>query len=163
MARIYISVGSNIEAEKNIRGATAVLRKKFGNLIVSSVYESEAVGFEGDNFLNLVMGADTKDDVVTVNRTLHEIEDQFGRDRTGPRFSSRTLDLDLLVYDDVIMNESGVQIPRHEITENAFVLWPLAEIAPALKHPRLNITYTQMWEEYDKFKQQLSPIDFDWD
>jgi len=162
MARIYISVGSNIEAHKHIRGAANMLREKYGKLIISSVYESEAIGFDGDNFLNLVIGADTRDDVITVNQTLHQIEDQFGRERTGPKFSSRTLDLDLLVYDDLIMDEQGIQIPRDEITKNAFVLWPLAEIAPQLKHPQFGKTYAQLWDEYDKSKQQLQPVDFDW-
>lgn len=162
MARIYISVGSNINAEYHIRGAGQALRLHFGELIISSVYESKAVGFAGDNFLNLVIGADTEQDVLSVCRILHNIEDQFGRERTGPKFSSRTLDLDLLVYDDLVMNESGVQIPRNEISKNAFVLWPLAEVAPTTQHPLLAKTYAQMWEEYDKTKQELKPVPFDW-
>lgn len=163
MARIYISVGSNIEAHKHIRGAANALREKYSELIISSIYESKAIGFEGDNFLNLVIGADTNDDVIAVSQTLHQIEDKFGRERTGPKFSSRTLDLDLLVYDDLIMDEQGIQIPRDEITKNAFVLWPLAEIAPELKHPQIAKSYTQMWQEYDKSKQQLKPVHFEWD
>ena len=163
MARIYISIGSNIEAEKNIRGAVHVLCEQFGNLLISTVYESEAVGFEGDKFLNLVVAADTEDDVYEVSKALRQIEDQFGRERSGPKFSSRTLDLDLLLYDDLVINENGIQIPREEITINAFVLWPLAELAPEQCHPESGISYASLWSDYDKSRQQLVPIEFEWD
>ena len=162
MTRIYISVGSNIDAEKNIRGAANALRDSFGSLLISSVYESEAVGFDGDNFLNLVIGADTDDNVYQVSKTLRAIEDRFGRERSGPKFSARTLDLDLLLYDDLIMHEDGIQIPRDEITKNAFVLWPLAELAPDECHPQSGECYAKLWQAYDKSKQQLTPVSFDW-
>ena len=99
MSRIYISIGSNIEAERHLRLAIAELRKHYEDLRLSSVYESEAVGFDGDNFLNMVVGLDTDEEVHTVVQTLREIEDRHGRIRSGPRFSARTLDLDLLLYD----------------------------------------------------------------
>jgi 2-amino-4-hydroxy-6-hydroxymethyldihydropteridine diphosphokinase len=163
MARIYISIGSNIDAEKNIRGAVQALCELFGTLLISSVYESEAVGFEGDKFLNLVVAANTDDDVSLVSKALHTIEDSFGRDRSGPKFSSRTLDLDLLLYDDLVMHENGIQIPRDEISKNAFVLWPLSEIAPEQCHPESGISFAKLWEDYDKSSQQLTPIEFDWE
>lgn len=163
MARIYISIGSNIDAEKNIRGAVQALCELFGTLLISSVYESEAVGFEGDKFLNLVVAANSDDDVRLVSKALHNIEDSFGRDRSGPKFSSRTLDLDLLLYDDLVMHEDGIQIPRDEISQNAFVLWPLAEIAPEQCHPESGISFGKLWEDYDKSSQQLTPIEFDWE
>jgi len=162
MARIYISIGSNIDAEKNIRGAVQALCEEFGTLLISSVYESDAIGFDGDKFLNLVVGADTDDDVYYVSQALRSIEDQFGRERSGPKFSSRTLDLDLLVFDDLIMSKDGIQIPRDEITKNAFVLWPLAELAPQECHPESGETYGQLWDAYDKSKQKLTPIEFEW-
>ena len=97
MAQVYISIGSNIEADKHIRAAVDALREHYGELVISSVYESEAVGFEGDNFLNLVVGLQTDEDVHAVAGMLHKIEDENGRLRDGPRFSSRTVDLDLLM------------------------------------------------------------------
>jgi 2-amino-4-hydroxy-6-hydroxymethyldihydropteridine diphosphokinase len=162
MARIYISIGSNIDAEKNIRGAVQALCEQFDTLLISSVYESEAVGFEGDKFLNLVVGADTDASVRDVSEVLHRIEDQFGRERSGPKFSSRTLDLDLLLYDDMVLHEDGIQIPRDEITQNAFVLWPLAELVPQQCHPESGVSFAKLWEDYDKSRQQLTPIEFDW-
>ena len=150
MARVYLSIGSNIDREVNIRGGVADLKKVFGEVSLSHVYESESVGFEGDNFYNLVAALDTEMPVEQVSKTLHEIEAEHGRTREGPRFSSRTLDIDLLTYDDLISNDNGLQLPRDEITKNAFVLWPLAEIAPDEKHPVLQQTYDELWQQFDK-------------
>lgn len=160
MAKIYISIGSNIEAEKNIRLAVGALQEHYGKLILSSVYESEAVGFEGDNFLNLVAGVNTDEDVHTVVNILRKIEDENGRDRSGPRFSPRTVDLDLLLYDDLVTNEDGLELPRDEITKNAFVLLPLEEIAPQLIHPVSGDTMCDHWMNFDRKSQKLWAIDF---
>ena len=94
------------------------------------------------------------------NQVLRDIEDANDRDRSGPKFSSRTLDLDLLLYDDLILDENSIKLPRGEILNNAFVLWPLAEIAPHLKHPETGVSYADMWSAFDKTKQGLKPIDF---
>ena len=162
MARIYISIGSNIEAERHLRLAIAELRQHYGELVLSSVYESEAVGFEGDNFLNMVVGLDTEEEVHQVVQTLRQIEDRHGRVRSGPRFSARTLDLDLLLYDDLVLKEEGLELPRGEITHNAFVLWPLAEIAPELMHPAEQKSMASLWQGFDKISQKLWPIAIDW-
>ena len=161
MARIYISIGSNIDAEKNVRLAIHALQEHYGKLILSSVYESEAVGFEGDNFLNLVAGLNTEEDVHTVVENLRKIEDENGRDRSGPRFSPRTVDLDLLLYDDLILQEENLELPRDEITKNAFVLLPLEEIAPQLIHPVSGNTMCDHWMNFDKDSQKLWPIVFE--
>jgi len=160
MAKIYISIGSNIDAEKNIRLAIHALENHYGKLILSSVYESEAVGFDGDNFLNLVVGLKTEEDVYTVAATLRKIEDDNGRDRSGPRFSPRTVDLDLLLYDDLILQKDGLDIPRDEIIKNAFVLLPLDEIASQLIHPLSGKTICDHWLSFDKDSQKLWVIDF---
>ena len=161
MARIYISLGSNIDREQNTRAGVQALRERFGELTLSSVYESEAVGFEGDAFYNTVIACDVDDGVHETNRVLAEIEDAHGRDRSGPRFSSRTLDLDLLLYDDVVLDENGLKLPRGEILKNAFVLWPLAEIAPDLVHPVAGKSYAELWSDFDKTRENLAPIEFD--
>jgi 2-amino-4-hydroxy-6-hydroxymethyldihydropteridine diphosphokinase len=160
MARVYVSIGSNIEREANIRGGVADLQERFGELTLSPVYESEAVGFDGDNFYNLVAAFDTGLDVLEVARVLREIEDAHGRTREGPRFSSRTLDIDMLLYDELLLQQGKLELPREEITKNAFVLWPLAEIAPELEHPVLHQTYAELWAAFDKDKQSLWPVEF---
>ncbi len=163
MARIYISIGSNIDRENRVRAAVRALREQYGDLAVSSVYESEAVGFAGDPFLNLVVGCDTEQTVFEVHARLRAIEEANGRVRGGERFSARTLDLDLLTYDALVLDEQGVQIPRDEITKNAFVLWPLAELAPMTPHPLSGQRYGALWAAYDKSRQPLHPIPFCWD
>lgn len=161
MARIYISIGSNINPAENVQQAVKALRENFSDVIVSPVYESEAVGFEGSNFLNLVVAADSELDVHETNKLLHEIEDHYGRDRSGPRFSARTIDLDLLLYDDLVLDEEGLEIPREEILHNAFVLWPLADIAPETVHPQLGKTIAELWQAFNKNSQKLWPIELE--
>lgn len=160
MARVYISLGSNIDRTRHTREGVRALRDRFGELKLSSVYESEAVGFDGDAFYNMVIACDVHEDVHAVNRALAEIEDAHGRDRSGPRFSSRTLDLDLLLYDDLVLEEDGLVLPRGEILKNAFVLWPLAEIAPELRHPVVKKTCAELWNAFDKSRETLHPIPF---
>lgn len=162
MHRIYISIGSNVDSEKHIRAAVNLLQDHYGDLHLSTVYESEAIGFEGDNFFNLVARFDTEEDIEAVAKSLCNIEAQYGRSRSEPRFSSRTLDLDLLLYDDVIIKSSDLEIPRNEITNNAFVLRPLVEMAPRLIHPRLDVTMEELWKNFDKSSQNLWPVDFQW-
>ena len=160
MATIYISLGSNINREINTRAGVEALKKAFGNVVLSSVYESDSVGFEGDAFYNMVIACDVDVPVHESNQVLRDIEDANGRDRSGPKFSSRTLDLDLLLYDDLVLDEKGLKLPRGEILKNAFVLWPLAEIAPNLQHPEAHASFAELWGGFDKTKENLKPITF---
>ena len=159
--QIYISVGSNIERERHTLGGLDALHAAFGELTLSSVFESESVGFNGDAFYNLVVSACTPRSIEDVCAILKDIETAHGRVRGAEKFSSRTLDLDLLLYDNLVVDEPVI-LPRGEILYNAFVLQPLAEIAPALMHPVTNQTYATLWHEFDKNKQRLWPIPFAW-
>lgn len=158
MPQVFVGIGSNIEREKNILAGVDDLRRRFGELTLSTVYESEAVGFDGNNFYNMVAAFNSNESVETISEALHEIEDAHGRTREGPRFSSRTLDIDLLLYGDTIMQQGKLVLPREEITKNAFVLCPMAELAPALPHPLLNQSYAELWAAFDKQKQPLWPV-----
>jgi 2-amino-4-hydroxy-6-hydroxymethyldihydropteridine diphosphokinase len=126
------------------------MQQQFGSLTLSSVYESEAVGFEGDPFYNLVAGFDTDMEVHAVARTLRMIENQNDRKRTGNRFSARTLDLDIVLYDDLIIKDEEVELPRDEISQYAFVLLPLAEIAPDVKHPVTGQRLSELAQTFEK-------------
>lgn len=150
MTRGYISIGSNIEKEKNILSALRALAMYFGGLVVSSTYETEAVGFTGDTFHNLIVGFDSDLDVKTIAEQLRQIELDHGRTRECKKFSSRTLDLDLILYGDLVITEGRLQIPRDEIERYAFVLEPLAEIAGDLRHPVSKTSYRELWERFDK-------------
>jgi len=162
MPRVFVGVGSNIDREISVRAGVADLREQYGELQLSSVYESEAVGFEGDAFYNLVAAFNTSDSVDQVFASLSEIERTHGRQRGSERFSSRTLDLDLLLYGDLVASGEGYHVPRDEIPRYAFVLWPLSELEPAMKHPQTGETFLSMWEGFDKRNQHLLPIQFQW-
>jgi 2-amino-4-hydroxy-6-hydroxymethyldihydropteridine diphosphokinase len=159
VAHISISLGSNINPEHNIRGAVSALHKQFGDLIISPVYQTEAVGFDGEDFLNLVVCFDSELDVFDVSARLKSIEDTLGRDRSQPRFSARAIDLDLLTFDDLVMDEGGVQIPRHEILENAFVLKPLSDICADMRHPQSGSSYRELWDEMQPSAGRIERIE----
>ncbi|MDO3385300.1 2-amino-4-hydroxy-6-hydroxymethyldihydropteridine diphosphokinase [Gilvimarinus sp. SDUM040013] len=162
MSRVYLSLGSNIDRYRHIAAALDALALRFGELTISTVYESEAVGFAGSNFLNLVVGIETAESLADLSQTLKQIEDANGRDRSGPKFSPRTLDIDILTYDDFCGEAGGVQLPRDEITKNAFVLLPLSELAPEQRHPVAQKTYRSLWQEYDSAQQKLWAVSFEW-
>lgn len=161
MARVYISIGSNIDRERNITAALDALDVWFDRLLISSVYESESVGFDGTPFYNLVVGVDTALTVAELSARFKQLETDNGRRRDVPKFSARTLDLDILTYDNEIGSVDGVELPRGEILKNAFVLLPLAEIAPADVHPVCGKRYEALWQGYDR-DQKLWPVDFNW-
>lgn len=162
MPRVFVGIGSNIEREANVRAGVTELRACFGELQLSSVYESEAVGFDGEPFYNLVAAFDTEMSVDKVMATLADIENRHGRVRNGERFSGRTLDIDLLLYGDLVTRAETYHVPRDEIPRYAFVLQPLAELAPQLRHPQTGETYASMWDGFDKDSQQLHAIHFTW-
>jgi 2-amino-4-hydroxy-6-hydroxymethyldihydropteridine diphosphokinase len=165
MPAVYVSIGSNINRERNIRTAVAALKQHFGGIALSSVYETQAQGFAGDPFYNLVVGFETLLSADQINTILHDIENRHGRQRGNQKFSARTLDLDLLMYGDEIMIQKN--IPRDEITRYAFVLLPLVEIAPDIVHPLHNQTMRALWEEFqathDVSNDAIHAIDFHWD
>lgn len=161
MAQIYISLGTCIEREKHLKQGLTALKAAFGTLTLSSLFESEAVGFNGPAFYNMVIGAQTTQSIADVVKELKQIERDNGRVPSAQKFSSRTLDLDLLLYDNKVFADP-IELPRDEITKNAFVLWPLAELAGDLCHPVNGQSYQALWQAFDKNKQQLTPVPFHW-
>ncbi len=161
MAEIYISLGSNINRQYHVEKGLDALAKLFSPLTLSSLFESEAVGFAGKPFYNMVIGATTELSLAEVTRELRAIEYDNGRLENAKKFSPRTLDLDLLLYDNIVA-EQPAQIPRDEISKNAFVLWPLAEIAGKLSHPVTGESYQKMWQQYEKNQQKLSKVPLSW-
>jgi 2-amino-4-hydroxy-6-hydroxymethyldihydropteridine diphosphokinase len=158
---IYISVGSNVDKEKHTKAGLQGMYQAFGDLTLSSVFESESVGFEGNNFYNLVIKANTTLSIAQVCTVLKQIEQDNKRQRGEQKFAPRTLDLDLLLYDNKVTSKP-IELPRPEVLYNAFVLKPMAEIAANEIHPLVNKNYANLWQAYDKSQQKLWAIKFDW-
>lgn len=158
---VYISIGSNIDRERYVLTALDALTGWFGELNISPVYESEAVGFDGSPFLNLVVGIRTSLSVGELSRQFKQLEADNGRRPDAPKFSARTLDLDILTYGEAVGRMDGVELPRNEILKNAFVLRPLADLAPDVKHPVCRKSYRELWQAYST-GQKLWPVNFNW-
>ena len=158
MAQIYLGLGSNIDPEENLRLGIGELRKRYGELTISAVYQSAAVGFEGPDFLNLVVGCATEQSPGEVNGEIEIIHRMAGRERGEEKFSSRPLDIDLLLYDDQVIEAPPLRIPRSDILEYAFVLRPLVELAPGLVHPVTGRTLADHWADFDQASQPLEPV-----
>jgi 2-amino-4-hydroxy-6-hydroxymethyldihydropteridine diphosphokinase len=154
----YISIGSNIDKEVNIPSSLQALANLFGNLSISSLYETEPVGFTGDSFYNLVARFESSLSAKQVAKSLKKIELDHGRSVDSQKFSARTLDLDLLLFGDEIIHDGRLQIPRDEIERYAFVLEPLAEIAGEEKHPISGRSYGELWANFDKHNLQQTKI-----
>jgi len=157
MPRVWVSIGSNIDRERHIRAALQHLREAFGELVVSPVYESAAVGFDGAPFFNLVAGFFNNAPATELAVRLRAIEEAHGRLRDGPKFSSRTLDIDLLTWGDAVVRAGKLELPRDEILKYAFVLRPLADVAPEERHPVAGRSYRELWQAFDQAAQPLWP------
>jgi 2-amino-4-hydroxy-6-hydroxymethyldihydropteridine diphosphokinase len=158
MARVYLSLGSNLEPHRYLPVALDELRARFGALDVSPAYRSKAVGFDGPDFVNLAVGLDTDLDPEALNDWLHALEDRHGRRRDQPRYASRTLDVDIVLYGDRVIDGPGhLQIPRKEL-RHAFVLKPLADIAPDARHPVEGRTMAELWAAFPRGREPLDAV-----
>ena len=162
MAQVFVSIGSNIDPAKHICTALDALQQRFAKLQISKVYQSTAVGFEGEDFLNLAVGFDCDCDVTELSECLRDIETRCGRERSEAKFSARTLDLDILTYGNQVIKIGRLDLPRDEITRYAFVLLPLVDIAANEIHPLLQQPYWELWQNFDQPDQPLWPVDFIW-
>jgi 2-amino-4-hydroxy-6-hydroxymethyldihydropteridine diphosphokinase len=163
MPRAYLSLGSNIDPESNLHRAVAALRERFGEVQISPVYRTPAVGFDGPDFLNAAAAIDTDLDVHALDAWLHALEDTHGRRRDVPRYASRPLDIDIVFFDDLVLNGPGhLQIPRPEL-DQAFVLQPLADIAPDVIDPRSQRTLAELWAAHPEHAAPPRAVDMSWD
>jgi 2-amino-4-hydroxy-6-hydroxymethyldihydropteridine diphosphokinase len=157
VTEVFVGIGSNVEPETHVRRAVALLREQFGPVQLSPVYQNRAMGFEGDDFLNLVAAFKTRLGVAELNAALDGIEVRCGRERSARKFSPRTLDLDLLLYGDTV-SDKPVRLPRNEILKYTFVLKPLADLAGGRRHPQTGRSYTEHWAEFRGEGGELTPV-----
>lgn len=161
MTVVYIGVGSNVERERNIAAGLDQLAALDPALRLSPVYESAAIGFAGDPFLNLIAVLETSLSVGELASALRAIERANGHPGNLPKFSDRSLDLDILLYGDLCGEVDGVRLPRGDILKCAYVLWPLADIAPELRHPLNGHCCADLRATFPH-RQQLARVPFVW-
>ena len=162
MAKVFLGLGSNIAPERNLRLAIRELAARYGRLALSPVYRSAAVGFSGADFMNLVVRLESDQSPLDICRTSELIHNLSGRSRGSDKWASRPLDIDLLLYNDLIEDQRPVRVPRDDILEYSFVLRPMADLAPDLVHPQTGKTMRQHWQEFDAASHPLHVVDFDW-
>ena len=159
MAKVYLGLGSNIDPERNLRLGIRELEGRFGDLELSKLYQSAAVGFAAADFLNMTVGLETDASPGQIHDEIDRIHLLAGRCRRGVKLSSRPLDIDLLLYDNLVLDEPGLRLPRADILKYSFVLRPLAEIAPALVHPLSGETISEHWQKFDQLRHPLTAVD----
>ena len=158
MSRAYLSLGSNVDAVPHLRAAVRALRERFGDVVLSPVYRTRAVGFDGPDFHNAAAIVESDLDPHALNTWLHALEDAHGRDRSGPRYGDRTLDIDIVLFDGLTLEGAGnLRIPRPEL-KHAFVLRPLAEIAPDVDVPGTGRTLAQLWKAHSEYGAVLETV-----
>jgi 2-amino-4-hydroxy-6-hydroxymethyldihydropteridine diphosphokinase len=157
-SRAYLSLGSNIEPEHNLRSAVAALRQRFDGVVVSAAYRFPAVGFDGPDFLNAAAAIDSDIDPFALLRWLRELESRHGRTRANVKFCSRTLDIDIVYFGELILEGPGEELilPRPELSQ-AFVLMPLAEIEPCFVDPIRGHTLQQLWDAHPQ-RNEVFPV-----
>ncbi len=149
---VFISIGSNINPHHHLRGARQTLFDLLETAVISPIYQSPAVGMKGNDFLNAVISGVTNKTVSDLVQTLSQIESNAGRVRASDKFSNRTLDLDLLLYGDLVCTQTidnasrkkTVTLPHPDILTEAYVLQPFADIAGNLIHPAAGIKISDL-------------------
>jgi 2-amino-4-hydroxy-6-hydroxymethyldihydropteridine diphosphokinase len=159
MTAVHVAAGSNVEPERNLARACEQMARQWPDARFSRAYRNVAVGFEGPDFINLVVGFTTQEPLSEVLAQLHAIETACGRPRNAPKWASRTMDLDILLYGDLIEKTAQYTVPRPDLIRRPFMLGPMAEIAPDVVHPIAKKTIADLWREFDRSAHTLTPVE----
>lgn len=159
MPKVYVAAGSNVDPVRNLRKVIDVLTGSYAPLEVSPAYRNPAVGFQGDDFINLVIGFTTDNPLPVVIGKLQEAEAICGRERNAPKWAPRVMDLDILLYDDLILDQPGLKLPRPDLVRRAYMLQPMVDLAPDLVHPSLGITLEVLWKHMQSEGHPMSRVD----
>ena len=158
MPRVFVAAGSNIEPEKHLAQASRAMAQSFPEVRFSPWYRNEAVGFDGDDFINFVAGFTTELSVHDVVKRLREIETACGRPRAAPKWAPRSMDLDILLYGDLVHEEPGLKLPRPDLVKRPFMLGPMADLAPEVVHPTLHMTIGELWQRFDQAAHPMTRV-----
>jgi 2-amino-4-hydroxy-6-hydroxymethyldihydropteridine diphosphokinase len=160
---VLVAAGSNVAPLEHLRRALDVLHGQFAPLTVSRAYSNAAVGFTGEDFVNLVVGFSTDLPVREVIGCLHEAEAACGRGRDAPKWAPRTMDLDILLYGDRVCSEPGLVLPRPDLLRRPYMLGPAAEIAPRHVHPTARRALAELWRDMQREDAHaMRPVALDW-
>lgn len=162
MTRVFVAAGSNVDPIRHLHAALDALARRYPGLCCSAAYRNPAAGFAGEDFVNLVVGFDTDDDVRAVLARLHEAEATCGRARDAPKWAPRSMDLDILLHGDAVVTEPGLVLPRPDLVRRAYMLGPMAELAPDLRHPTLGRTMAELWTAFDRDAHPMRRVDLGW-
>jgi 2-amino-4-hydroxy-6-hydroxymethyldihydropteridine diphosphokinase len=155
---VYIAAGSNVEPERNLSLAVSELARTFPGARFSSWYRNRAAGFTGDDFINLAAGFQSEMPLSGVLAELHRIEALCGRPREAARWAPRTMDLDILLYGELVCAGPPATLPRPDLLTRAYMLGPLAELAGAVRHPTLGLTISELWQRFDRDAHPLERL-----
>ncbi len=158
MPDVYVAAGSNIQPELNLLSAISALKRRLGDLRVSNAYRNKATGFEGPDFINLVIAFETELTLTEVLSVLQAVEGLCGRPRKAPKFEPRSMDLDLLLYGDMVCATHAITLPRPDLIKRAYMLGPLAELAPDLVHPTMKQTMADLWKGFDQAAHPMQRV-----
>ncbi|MGH8141534.1 MAG: 2-amino-4-hydroxy-6-hydroxymethyldihydropteridine diphosphokinase [Steroidobacteraceae bacterium] len=155
MSTVFVAIGSNIDPAAHLLQAARALKQRFPDARFSGCYRNSAFGFEGDDFVNAVVGFDTELPIPQLLTVLRGIEALCGRGKADPRWGPRAIDLDLLLYDRTVENGVGYTVPRPDLTKRAYMLGPLAELAPQWLYPPAGPTIGELWARFARAEHVL--------
>ncbi len=159
MPRVFVAAGSNVEPEKNLTLAAREMQRYFPDIRFSPWYRNKAVGFEGADFINYVVGFTTELPVHDVVERLRGIEELCGRPRGAPKYEPRSMDLDILLYGELVCEEPGLKLPRPDLLKRPFMLGPMADVAPEVTHPTLGLTIGELWQRFDQAAHPMTRME----
>jgi 2-amino-4-hydroxy-6-hydroxymethyldihydropteridine diphosphokinase len=161
VAEIFVSLGGNIEPERRLSQAAQLLRAAFPDIRFSRCYRNPAVGFEGQDFINAAACFNVDVEIAQLLATLHQIEEQCGRRRDDPKWAPRAMDLDVLLIDQQVGEWPGLRLPRPDLLRRAYMLGPVAELAPSLRHPTAGQSMAELWQSLQPQTPPLTPVALD--
>jgi 2-amino-4-hydroxy-6-hydroxymethyldihydropteridine diphosphokinase len=157
--RVYVAAGSNVEPEQNLARACGEIALTWPDAVFSPAYRNKAAGFDGPDFINMVLGFSTADPIEKVLARLRDIETLCGRPRNAPKWASRAMDLDVLMFGACIAKTADYTLPRPDLLKRPYMLGPMAQIAPDVIHPTAGKTIGELWQEFDREGHAMVPVE----